>query len=146
LPRTNAERVIAIPNGQVIIQMNPVEVYVMSRAKMAIAEIGQLNAGASQSEQPKARRVLGGRPGAIDLAAERTALFAQVEQKLALDLDEEVQYELGRWLTMVETAKEQLLPKLLPEARVAVAARCSRRSRSCSSRAPSATGWRRSCC
>ena len=93
----------------------------MSRAKMAVAEIRNLDAGACESGQ-KAPGGPAGKIAAIGIAAERAALFAQVEQNLALELDEEVQYELGRWLTMLTTAKEQLLPKLLPEARVAVAA------------------------
>jgi hypothetical protein len=94
----------------------------MSRARMAIAEIRELNAAAPESEPSKARSAPGGKTGVMDIAAERTTLFTQVEQKLGLDLDEEVQYELARWLTVAATAKEQLLPKLLPEARVAVAA------------------------
>lgn len=89
---------------------------------MAMAEIRVLDPGTSAAGQAKARGVAGGGSEATGTAPERAALFAEVEQKLVLDLDEEVQYELGRWLTMLTTAKEPLLPRLLPEARVAVAA------------------------
>lgn len=65
------------------------------------------------------------RPGTVsDFEDGRAQLFAEVEAQLDLDLDEDVQSELARWLTILgaNTKGQELKTKIIREAKIAIGA------------------------
>ena len=64
-------------------------------------------------------------PGTVnDFEDGRAQLFAEVEAQLDLDLDEDVQSELARWLTILgaNTKGHELRVKIIREAKIAIGA------------------------